>query len=81
MLVSLDDDVKRLQRYLNDMKFPMPVGRGDREAAAKLFNVLDVPATFYVDRQGLIRYEARSTEPHGDADERIRWFIDELKKQ
>jgi len=40
-----------------------------------------VPATFYIDRQGLIRYEARGTEPHGDADERIRWFIDELKKQ
>jgi hypothetical protein len=81
VLVSLDDDVKRLQRYLDEMKFPMPVGRGDRDAAAKLYSVLDIPATFYIDQQGLIRYEARGGEPHGDSDERIHWFVDELKKQ
>lgn len=81
ILVSLDDDDKRLKRYLDERKFAMTVAHAEREVAEQLFNVTDVPATFYIDRAGVIRYEARGLEVHGDADERIVWFIEELKKQ
>jgi hypothetical protein len=40
-----------------------------------------VPATFYVDRSGVVRYEARGGEIHGQAADRVQWFIDELKRQ
>jgi hypothetical protein len=80
VLVTLDDDVKRLERYLAEMKFAMPVARGDRLVAENLFNVTDIPATFYIDRVGTIRYEARGLEPHGDADARISWYVEELKR-
>lgn len=75
-----NDDVKRLERYVAEMKFAMPVAHGDRVEAEKLFKVTDVPATFYVDPTGTIRYEARGLEPHGDATARIAWFIEELKR-
>ncbi len=80
VLVSLDDDLKRLDRYVSEMKFGMPVARGDRASAESLFNVTDIPATFYIDRAGTIRYEVRGLEPHGDADARITWFVEELKR-
>ena len=81
LLVSLDDDPKRLARYLAEMKFPFPVAHTTQKAAEEAFRVFDVPATFYVDRSGVVRYEARGGEIHGQAADRVQWFIDELKRQ
>jgi hypothetical protein len=38
-----------------------------------------VPATFYVDREGVVRYETRGVESHGDSAARVTWFIEQLK--
>ncbi len=81
LLVSLDDDPKRLARYLDEMKFPVPVARAPQKFAEDNFNVFDVPATFYVDRDGIVRYEARGVEVHGESADRVQWFIEELKEQ
>ncbi len=81
LLVSLDDDEKRLARYLDDMKFQIPVARAPQKLAEDNFKVFDIPATFYVDRAGIVRYEARGLEVHGESEERVQWFIEELKKQ
>jgi len=79
VLVSIDDDPARLARYVEERKFAMTVGRTEPDAASKAFRVNDVPATFYIDRDGIIRYEARGGETHGDSDDRVGWYIEELK--
>ncbi|MEP7116711.1 MAG: redoxin family protein [Acidobacteriota bacterium] len=80
VLVSLDDDPKRLERYMAERKFAMPVLRSARAAAEAALNVLDTPTTFYVDAGGTIRYEVKGLEPHGDAVARVAWYIEQLKK-
>lgn len=81
VLVSLDDDPKRLERYLQDQALEMPIARMSREDAAERFGVTDTPTTFYLDREGVIQYEARGTEVHGDATERVTWFVRELQSR
>lgn len=80
LLVSLDSDPKRLQRFLDDQRFPMPVARATQSEAQQAMGFDDVPATFYVDREGIVRFETRGMETHGDAAARITWYIDELKR-
>jgi len=38
----------------------------------------NIPSTFYVDREGVVRYEADGSESHGDSPSRVSWFIDQL---
>jgi peroxiredoxin len=80
MLVSLDTDAKRLQRYLAGQQFPFRVVRASQNEAMQAMGFNDVPATFYVDRQGVVRYETRGVDSHGDSAARVSWFIDELKQ-
>jgi len=81
ILVSLDDDPARLERYVAERKFAMPVARFSSEQAANVFNVHDTPTTFYVDASGTIRYQVTGVEPHGDAVDRVTWYIETLKAQ
>jgi thioredoxin-related protein len=81
ILVSLDDDPARLDKYVAERKFAMPVARYSREQAAKLFNVHDTPTTFYVDTSGTIQYQVTGIEPHGDAVDRVMWYIEQLKSR
>ena len=81
ILVSLDDDPARLEKYVAERKFAMPVLRYNSEQAAKLFNVHDTPTTFYVDKSGTIQYQVTGIEPHGDAVDRVSWYIETLKAQ
>ena len=80
-LVSIDDDPARMDKYVAERKFAMPVMRYNSEAAAKLFNVHDTPTTFYVDRSGTIQFQVTGIEPHGDAIDRVKWYIETLKAQ
>ena len=81
ILVSLDDDPARLEKYVAERKFAMPVLRYNSEQAAKVFNVHDTPTTFYVDKSGTIQYQVTGIEPHGDAVDRVTWYIETLKAQ
>jgi peroxiredoxin len=81
VLVSLDDDPARLEKYVAERKFAMPVARYTREQAAKVFNVHDTPTTFYVDKSGTIQYQVTGVEPHGDAVDRVTWYIETLKSR
>ena len=80
LLVSIDEDAKRLQRYLDEMKFAFPVARASAAQAEQAMRFDNIPATFYVDRSGIVRYEINGTESHGDSPSRISWFIDQLKR-
>ena len=80
MLLSIDEDAKRLRRYLDEMKFPFPVARITAAQAGQLMGVDNTPMTFYVDRQGIVRYQTNGTESHGDSTNRVGWFIDQLKR-
>jgi hypothetical protein len=62
------------------MKFPFPVARATAADAEKLMGFDNVPATFYVDRQGVVRYQTNGIEAHGDSDNRVSWYIDQLKR-
>ena len=79
VLVSIDEDAKRLQRYLNEMKFPFPVVRATAAQAEQALGVDNTPTTFYVDRQGVVRYQTNGTESHGDSPTRVGWYFDQLK--
>jgi peroxiredoxin len=79
LLVSLDTDAKRLQRFLDEQRFAMPVARASQAAVQEAMGFDDVPATFYVDRQGVVRYETRGVETHGDSAARVTWYLETLK--
>ena len=81
VLVSLDDDPARLDKYVAERKFAMPVLRYNSDAAARLFNVHDTPTTFYVDKSGTIQFQVTGIESHGDAVDRVKWYIETLKAQ
>ena len=80
LLVSIDEDTKRLQRYLNEAKFPFPVARVDAAHAQQVMRFDNTPSTFYVDRDGIVRYQITGGEAHGDSPTRVGWFIDQLKQ-
>jgi len=80
LLVSIDDDDKRLWRYLAEAKFPFPVARLELEQAGTLMGITNVPSTFYVDGEGIVRYQVGGSESHGDSPSRVAWYIDQLKK-
>ncbi len=80
VLVSIDEDDKRLQRYLSEMKFPFPVARLTAEQAEKSMGFDNVPATFYVDAGGVVRYQLNGSESHGDSTGRVAWYIDQVKQ-
>ena len=79
LLVSIDEDSKRLRRYLDEMKFAFPVARASAAQVEQLMGFDNVPATFYVDRTGVVRYQIVGSESHGDSQTRVSWFIDRLK--
>ena len=79
LLVSIDQDPKRLQRFVTEMKFPFPVARLAIEDAERTMNFDNVPSTFYVDRDGIVRYQIGGVESHGDSPARVSWFIDQLR--
>ncbi len=62
------------------MKFPFPVARATAADAEQLMGFDNVPATFYVDRQGVVRYQTNGTEAHGDSGNRVSWYIDQLTR-
>jgi len=80
LLVSIDEDDKRLQRYLGEMKFPFPVARLTAEQAEKTMGFDNVPATFYVDAAGIVRYQLNGSESHGDSVGRVGWYLDQVKQ-
>ena len=80
LLVSLDTDLKRLQRFLDEQQFSMPVVRAPQAAMQEAMGFDDVPATFYVDRHGVVRYETRGVETHGDSAARVTWYLEALKE-
>jgi hypothetical protein len=81
LLVSLDKDPNRLRRYLDEMQFPFPVARAAQEHVQQAIGIDDVPATFYVDPEGIVRYEVKGVESHGDSASRVAWFVDQLKNR
>jgi len=70
-----------LQRYLDEMKFPFPVARVDAAHAQQMMGFDNTPSTFYVDRDGIVRYQITGGDSHGDSPTRVSWFIDRLKAQ
>lgn len=80
LLVSIDEDDKRLQRFLTDMKFPFAVARMDAAAAERTMGFDNVPQTFYVDAGGVVRYQLNGSESHGDSVGRVGWYIDQVKQ-
>ena len=80
LLVSIDEDDKRLERYLGEMKFPFPVARLTAAQAEQSMGFDNVPATFYVDAAGVVRYQLNGSESHGDSVGRVAWYIDQVKQ-
>jgi hypothetical protein len=60
------------------MKFPFPVVRADLEQVGPAMGFDNVPATYYVDADGVVRYQIDGTDIHGDSPTRVSWFIDQL---
>jgi hypothetical protein len=41
----------------------------------------NTPSTFYVDRDGIVRYQITGGEAHGDSPSRVPWFVEQLLAQ
>ncbi|MCU1385245.1 MAG: hypothetical protein JWL71_3942 [Acidobacteria bacterium] len=80
LLVSIDEDDKRLQRFLTEMKFPFPVARLTAEQAERTMGFDNVPATFYVDAGGVVRYQLNGSESHGDSVGRVSWYVEQVRE-
>ena len=80
LLVSIDEDNHRLQRFLNEMKLPFTIARANPEQMEKAMGFNNVPATFYVDKTGVVRFQTNGTDSHGDSVVRVGWFLDRLLK-
>ncbi len=80
VLISIDDDPERLAAYVAERKFKMTLARLSFDQAEALMGIENIPAGFYVDRSGIVRYETRGGETHGDSADRVSWYIEELKK-
>ena len=80
VLVSIDEDGKRLQRYLNEMRFPFPVARMTPADAQRVMRIDNTPTTFYVGADGIVRYQVVGTEPHGDSPARVGWYLDQISR-
>jgi len=81
LLVSIDEDAKRLQRYLDEMKFPFPVARLSSEDAQRVMGIDNTPTTFYVGADSVVRFRVVGSESHGDSPARVGWYLDQLKKR
>ena len=80
ILVSLDDDPARLDRYVAERKFAMPVARYIARAGRAKCSTFTTRRTRSMSmRSGTIRYQVTGVEPHGDAVERVTWYIEQLK--
>jgi hypothetical protein len=77
VLVSLDDDAKRLQRYLAKMNFPFTVVHSSFDTVGAKYNVTNTPTTFYIDKTGVIRFMTKG----GEGEARIVRNIEELKNK
>ena len=80
LLVSIDEDSKRLDRYLANMKFPFPVVRANPADAEKTMGFDNLPDTLYVDKSGVVRYQVNGFDLFGDSPDRVVWFVDQLLK-
>ena len=81
VLVSIDDDAKRLQQYVDQMKFPFQVVHASSQEMQRAMGFNDLPSTFYIDPAGIVRYQVLGVESHGDSDARVSWYIDQVKAQ
>ena len=81
LLVSIDEDAKRLQRYLDEMKFPFR-GRAHRRRARRADDGVRQrrrrPSTSTAAASSAIR--PTGGESHGDSVNRVGWYIDQLKR-
>jgi len=80
LLVSIDEDSKRMDRYLANMKFPFPVVRANPADAEKTMGFDNLPDTLYVDKSGVVRYQVNGFDLFGDSPDRVVWFVDQLLK-
>ena len=80
LLVSIDEDDHRLRRYLTEMTFPFPIARLNAAQAEQAMGFDNLPATFYVDAGGFVRYSLNGSEAHGDSPARVSWYIDQVKQ-
>ena len=49
------------------------------EQAEKTMGFDNVPATFYVDTSGVVRYQLNGSDSHGDSVCRVAWYIDQVQ--
>jgi len=64
VLVTFDEDSNRLQPYLDEMKVPFTVVRTRVVEAEKVLGIDNTPSTFYVDCDGIVRYQIVGGESH-----------------
>jgi thiol-disulfide isomerase/thioredoxin len=80
LAVSIDEKKLAVRSFLQKNRYTMPAAYDDN--AAKSFGVRGIPATFFIDRNGVIQFYEEGFGAEGsDYVERISWRIDELLKE
>jgi peroxiredoxin len=61
--VNVEEDSRKALEVLNDLKVSFPVLLDDRSSVSKLYDIVAMPSTVLVDRNGNIRYLHKGYQP------------------
>lgn len=61
--ISIDEDPQRARDTANDLKLTFPVLLDAQKAVGERYQVADLPTTWFIDRDGKLRYRHRSFQP------------------
>ena len=61
--VNVEEDSRKAREVLNDLKVGFPVLLDDRSTVSRLYDVVAMPSTVLVDRNGNIRYLHKGYQP------------------
>lgn len=65
--VNLGEGRARIEQFLKQTPVSFPIWRDDDSAASKAWRVRVLPATFLIDRKGMLRYQLVGDAPWDDA--------------
>lgn len=78
VLISLDEDPQAVQRYLNTVRYSLPVYRMESNPPPAVQSIESLPTTLIVDKQGMIRIRHRGAADWNTPE--VVDLIDELRE-
>lgn len=75
LIVSVDQDSKKVQPYISENGYTFPVFYGS--ATAQLYNIISIPTTLVIDKQGVVQFKHTGYRP--EIRDLLTWEIEALR--